>query len=209
MSWLIGVAAAYLLGSISFSLLVARWRGGFDIRERGSRNAGASNVLRLVGKGPAAGVLVLDVAKGALPVQIARSLEAPGPLVGAVAVAVVVGHVFPLLHGFRGGKGVATAAGALGSLAPLPAGLAAAIFLAVVAGTRYIALASVAAVACFPLLLYLCGRAGWTPMPPAWLTAAAVAAAALIAAKHHENLHRLRAGTEHRLGEPRPEREAA
>ncbi len=206
MSWgLLGpglIAGAYLLGSISFSLLIVRAQRGFDVRDHGSGNAGASNVLRLAGRGPAAAVLLLDVAKGVVPVQVARALDAPGSVIGGAAVAAVVGHVFPLFHGFRGGKGVATVAGALGSLSPVPAGLALGVFLAVVAASRFVSLASVVTVATFPLLVYLCGRAGWTPVAPGWLTASAVAIAALVAVKHRDNFRRLAAGTEHRLGDP-------
>ncbi len=205
MSWVLGpglVLIAYLLGSISFSLLIVRARRGFDVRDQGSGNAGASNVLRLVGPGPAVAVLLLDVAKGVVPVQVARALDAPGSVVGGAAVAAVVGHVFPIFHGFRGGKGVATVTGALGSLSLIPAGLALGVFLTVVAATRYISVASVVTVASFPLLLFLSARAGWTPAPPAWLTASAVAIAVLVAVKHLGNFRRLAAGTEHRLGEP-------
>ncbi len=194
------VAAAYLLGSISFSLLIVRLLEGFDLRDHGSGNAGTTNVLRLAGAGPAAAVLLLDVAKGVVPVQVARALDAPGPVIGGAALAAVVGHVFPVFHGFRGGKGVATVTGALGSLALVPAGLALVVFLTVVAASRYVSLASVVTVASFPMLLHLCARAGWAPPPPGWLTASAVAIAVLVAAKHHENFRRLAAGTEHRLG---------
>ncbi len=210
MSWLLGVALvliAYLVGSISFSVLIVRDRAGFDVRDRGSGNAGATNVLRLVGKGPAAAVLLLDVAKGVAPVVLARFLEAPGPIAGGAALASVAGHAFPVFHGFRGGKGVATAAGALGSLALGPAGLAALVFTAATAATRYVSLASVTAVTSFPVLLYLCGRAGWTPAPPTWLFASSLAIAALIAARHSDNFRRLAAGTEHRLGEAEPGRD--
>ena len=203
------VLGAYLLGSISFSLLIVRYRRGFDLRDHGSGNAGASNVLRLAGKGPAAAALLLDVAKGVAPVQLGRALDAPGAWIGAASVAAVVGHVFPVFHGFRGGKGVATVAGALGSLALLPACLALGVFSSVLAASRYISLASVAAVAGFPLLLYLCAGAGWTPAPPGWLVASAVVIAALIAFKHRDNFRRLAAGTEHRLGDPAPGREPA
>ncbi len=205
MSWAVGltlILGAYLLGSVSFSLLIVRAQRGFDLREHGSGNAGASNVLRLVGKGPAAAVLLLDVAKGVVPVQIARALDAPGAVIGSAAVAAVVGHVLPVFHGFRGGKGVATVTGALGSLSPIPACLALGVFVTVVAATRYVSAASVVTVASFPLLLYVCGRAGWAPAPPGWLIASAVAIAILVAVKHRDNFRRLAAGTEHRLGEP-------
>ncbi len=204
MSWsILGpglVAAAYLLGSISFSLLIVRLLEGFDLRDHGSGNAGATNVLRLAGAGPAAAVLLFDVAKGVVPVQVARALDAPGSVVGGAALAAVVGHVFPVFHGFRGGKGVATVAGALGSLAWVPAGVALVVFLTVVTASRYVSLASVVTVASFPMLLHLCARVGWTPPPPDWLTASAVAIAVLVAARHRDNFRRLAAGAEHRLG---------
>ncbi len=211
MSWLsVGlVLIAYLLGSISFSLLIVRVWQGFDVRDRGSGNAGASNVLRLAGPAPAVAVLLLDVAKGVVPVQVARMLDAPGTVVGMAAVAAVVGHIFPLFHGFRGGKGVATVTGALGSLAFLPACLALGLFITVIAATRYISVASVVTVASFPLLLYLCGRAGWTPVAPGWLIASAVAIAVLVAVRHLGNFRRLAAGTEHRLGGAGPGKEPA
>ncbi len=213
MSWsILGpglVLGAYLLGSISFSLLIVRARRGLDVRDHGSGNAGASNVLRLAGKGPAAVVLLLDVAKGVAPVQLARALDAPGAVIGSAAMAVVLGHVFPIFYGFRGGRGVATVAGALGSLAFFPACLALGVFLAVIAATRYISVASVTAVASFPLLLYLCGRAGWAPAPPGWLMASALAMMVLIAVEHRDNARRLAAGTEHRLGDAGPGSETA
>ena len=202
--WLVGpglILGAYLLGSISFSLLIVRARRGVDVRDHGSGNAGASNVLRLTGPVPAIAVLLLDVAKGVVPVQMARALDAPGALVGGAAVAVVVGHIFPVFHGFRGGKGVATVTGALGSLAFVPACLALGMFLVIAAATRYISVASMVTVASFPLLLYLCAGVGWAPAVPGWLAASAVAIAVLIVGKHHENFRRLMAGTEHRLGD--------
>ncbi len=197
------VLSAYLLGSISFSLLIVRALRGFDLRDHGSGNAGASNVLRLAGKGPAVVVVLLDVAKGVVPIQVARALEAPGAVLGAAAVAAVVGHIFPLFHGFRGGKGVATVTGALGSLALIPAGLALGVFSVLIAATRYISVASVVTVACFPLLLYLRGLLGWAPPPPGWLMISAIIIAALVAAKHSGNFRRLAAGTENRLGNAR------
>ncbi len=212
MSWLLGIGlvlGAYLLGSISFSLLIVRARAGFDVRDRGSGNAGATNVLRLVGKGPAVVTLLLDVAKGAAPVLLARALDAPGEVAGGAALAAVTGHALPLFHGFRGGKGVATAAGALGCLAPGPAGLAALVFAVVIVATRYVSLGSVTAVASFPVLLYVSAAADWTPTPPGWLLASSLAIAILIAARHRDNLRRLASGTERRFGESEAGREPA
>jgi acyl phosphate:glycerol-3-phosphate acyltransferase len=134
---------------------------------------------------------------------VARRLGAPPPVVAAAAVAVVLGHVYPVFLRFRGGKGVATTAGALGSLAPLPALACVGVFVAAVAWKRYVSLGSIAAVGAFPLLLVLAGRLGWTPPPSPWTVGGAVAIAALVVVKHRSNLRRLRAGTERRLGEPR------
>jgi glycerol-3-phosphate acyltransferase PlsY len=198
--WLALVAAAYLLGAVSWSLLIVRAFEGFDIRTVGSGNAGATNVLRNVGAAPAVAVLALDVAKGVVPVLTARALQAPGAVVGAAAVAAVVGHVFPVYHSFRGGKGVATAAGAMGALALGPALLAAVAFALVVAATRYVSLASMTAVGLFPLLIFAAGSAGWIAPPPAWLLASAAAVALLVIAAHHQNIRRLLAGTEEPLG---------
>jgi acyl phosphate:glycerol-3-phosphate acyltransferase len=202
MTWAILVLGAYLLGAVSFSLLIVKARQGVDIRTVGSGNAGATNVLRTAGVKPALAVLCLDVAKGAGPVVAARALDAPGPVVGATAVAAVVGHVLPAYYGFRGGKGVATATGALAPLAPWAALAAAGVFALVVAATRYVSLASIGALGSFPVLVYAGGRAGWWPAP-AWLLSSAVAVAVLVAVMHRANVRRLLDGSEHRLGEHR------
>jgi glycerol-3-phosphate acyltransferase PlsY len=201
--WAALVLGAYLLGAVSFSLLIVRALRGIDVRTVGSGNAGATNVLRTAGVKPALAVLVLDVTKGVLPVLIARALEAPGPVVGATAVAAVVGHVLPVYYGFQGGKGVATATGALASLAPLAALASAGVFALVVAATRTLSLASISAIGLFPVLIYAGSRAGWTSPSPAWLLASAAAVAVLVVFMHRDNVRRLIDGSEHRLGEPR------
>ncbi len=203
MSWAALVLGAYLLGSVSFSVLAVRALRGVDIRSVGSGNAGATNVLRAAGMGPAAAVLLLDVAKGVAAVLAAYRLDAPGPVIGATAVAVALGHVLPLYYGFRGGKGVATVAGALGALAPLPMTLAVVFFALLVAVSRVVALASIVTAAVFPLLVWLCGRAGFTAPAPAWLLVTAAALCLLVIVKHGANIGRLRAGTEPRLGAAR------
>lgn len=199
-SWMPLVLGSYLVGAISFSLLVVRMLKGADIRSLGSGNAGATNVLRTTGKGPAVLVLVLDVAKGALAVWLARFLGAPGEIVGACAVAAVAGHIFPVYYGFRGGKGVATATGAVGGLAPLAALGAATVFGLVVASTRFVSLGSCVAIGVFPMLLLFFGRLGWTSPPGEWLLATAVVLALLIIGKHQKNLRRILEGSESRLG---------
>ncbi len=132
------VLLAYLIGSLSFALLLVRWRTGRDIRTEGSGNAGATNVLRSHGKALGITVAVLDIAKGAFPVWLVRQVTADPRYAAAAGLAAILGHVFPLYSGFRGGKGVATAIGAFLVLAPLAALVSVAIFVVVVAITRYV-----------------------------------------------------------------------
>lgn len=199
------VPLAYLAGALPFSYLIVRLLRGVDIRTVGSGNAGATNVLRAAGRGPALLALVLDACKGAAMVLLARALGSAPPLVAAVAVAAVVGHVYPVFLGFRGGKGVATAAGTLGALVPWATAVALLVFVLLVAATRYVSLGSVVAAVLFPLLL-VAGRVSGCLAAEAFpaLLAAAFAIAALVLWKHRDNLRRLRAGTESKLGAPRP-----
>lgn len=195
------VLGAYLLGSISFSYLIVKAKEGKDVRTVGSGNAGATNVLRASGKKPAMLVLVLDIAKGVLAVVAARELAAPPSVVGAAAVAVVLGHVFPVFLGFRGGKGVATSAGVMGALAPAAMLFTLLVFLAVVAWKRYVSLGSMVAAAVFPLLAWACQRLGWVRHEDSWLIAGSAAIALIIIVKHWTNVQRLLQGAEPRLGE--------
>jgi acyl phosphate:glycerol-3-phosphate acyltransferase len=187
------IAAAYLIGSIPFALLLARRWGAEDLRRIGSGNLGAANVLRA--SGLTAGVLVaaLDIAKGAVSVVLAQRLVGPGPGPAAAGVAAIVGHVYPVWLGFRGGKGVATACGVFTVLTPLAVPPAIAIFLASVWVTRYISVGSVLASVVLPPAAYVTGS-------PGPVVAAAVAASALIVFRHRSNLVRLREGTERRFG---------
>jgi glycerol-3-phosphate acyltransferase PlsY len=195
------VLGAYLLGSVSFSYLIVKAKEGMDVRTVGSGNAGATNVLRASGKGPALAVLLLDIIKGVLAVVVARSLQAPPPVVGAAAVAVVLGHVFPVFLGFRGGKGVATSAGAMGALAPAAMFLTLLVFVAVVSWKRYVSLGSIVAASSFPLLAWTGQRMGWVANEDPWLIAASAAIALIVVIKHRTNLQRLLHGAEPRLGE--------
>jgi glycerol-3-phosphate acyltransferase PlsY len=187
------VVVGYLLGSISFAVLVVRLKTGRDIRQEGSGNAGATNVLRAHGKGLAILVALLDVAKGAVAVLLVRLVTADPRYAAAAGFAAVLGHVFPIFYGFRGGKGVATAVGAFLVLAPGPMGLSVAVFLLVVLLTRYVSLGSVIAMTLLPLLAGFLG-ASW----PAVVAAAGTAV--LVIFKHLENLKRLARGEERRLG---------
>jgi glycerol-3-phosphate acyltransferase PlsY len=200
MRWLPLIAGSYLLGSVSFSYLIVRLLRGLDVRRVGSGNAGATNVLRSAGAWPAVAALVLDLGKGAAVVAAAQRLEAPPAAVGGAALAVVAGHVFPVFFGLRGGRGVATATGALGWLAPLAAVGAVAVFAAVVARTRVVSLGSIAGAAVLPPLMLVTGH--WAPAEARQpeVLAAAVAIAGLVIVRHVPNLRRLRTGREPRLG---------
>lgn len=187
------VLAGYLLGSVPFGLLLG-WRRGVDIRERGSRNIGATNVLRVVGKAEAAATLVLDGLKGAAPVLAARVLGTGDPWAAAAGLSAVLGHCFPVFLRFRGGKGVATALGAL--LAALPAvGLVAVlVWLLTALSFRYSSLAALLAAASVPV-----AAAAWEGRGP--LLAFTLVLAGLIVVRHHENIRRLWRGEEQKIGQ--------
>ena len=189
------VVLAYLVGSLSFATILVRFTTGKDIRTEGSGNAGATNVLRAHGKGLALVVAALDIGKGALAVWLVRLVTADSRYAAAAGLAAVLGHVFPVFYGFRGGKGVATAVGAFLVLAPLATLVCIGVFLAIVAATRYVSLGSVVSVALLPPLAGLVFDA----REPVVLAGSAVAV--LVTFKHIGNLNRLAAGTESRLGQ--------
>jgi glycerol-3-phosphate acyltransferase PlsY len=185
----------YILGSIPFGYLIYRWRQGKDIRNTGSGNIGATNVLRSAGPGAAAATLLLDAGKGWAAVTIASAISGGSPAaIGLGAFAVIAGHCFPLFLRFRGGKGVATGLGAFLAISPSAILICAAIFVLVAAIWRYTSLASMTAAAAFPFILLARGSAS----PP--LLAAGFAGGALIIERHRANIHRLRTGTESRIG---------
>jgi glycerol-3-phosphate acyltransferase PlsY len=188
------VGVAYLLGSMSFAVLLVRLSTGKDIRSEGSGNAGATNVLRAHGKGLGLAVALLDIGKGALAVALVRLATLDPRYAAAAAFAAVLGHVLPLFYGFRGGKGVATAVGAFLVLAPWPTLACVAVFVLVVAITRYVSLGSVVALVLLPPIAGLVFHA---PRP---VVLAAAATAVLVVLKHRENLKRLASGTERKLG---------
>ncbi len=188
------VAIAYLAGSVPFGLLIARLKGNVDLRRVGSGNIGATNVLRAVGKGAAALTLVGDIGKGAAAVALARGLGAPSRILAAVALAAVLGHLFPIFLGFRGGKGVATTLGVVLAAMPVVGGLLILVWLLVAVVWRYSSLAALAAAAALPALAWLLdGR----PV----MVLFGVLSAALIFWRHRENIGRLRHGTEGRIGQ--------
>jgi glycerol-3-phosphate acyltransferase PlsY len=188
------IAVGYGLGSLPTGLLIARWQKGVDIRQHGSGNIGMTNVLRAVGKGAAALTLVGDLAKGLIPVLLARACLTSPWAIGAVALAAVVGHLYPLFAGFRGGKGVATTLGVFIPLLPGPLLIASAVWAACLAFRRQVSLGSLAAAASLPIVALLWG------FPAAYVLFALVAAA-LIWYRHGENIQRLLAGTEPTIGQ--------
>jgi len=194
---------AYLLGSLIGSLLVGRLRGGVDIRRLGSGNAGGTNALRTQGLGFAIWVMVIDIGKGWLAAGVLAPLNLPGigidPLVDrawlavACAIAVVLGHVYPVWYGFRGGKGAATLIGVLLGLKPAAILPVFAVWLVVVMLSGFVGLATMVAVASFPVYLLLTDAA---PSPA--LLAFGCVMTLFVCYTHRANIERMRAGTESR-----------
>jgi glycerol-3-phosphate acyltransferase PlsY len=200
--------AGYLLGSTPSGYLAGRWLKGIDIRQEGSGSTGATNVLRVVGKGPALAVLLVDVFKGTAAVLLARSLLDPA-LAGtdgwvvAAGLAALAGHIWPVWLGWRGGKAVATALGMLLGLS-WPVGLAClGVFLSVLVVSRIVSLSSVAAAVALPLLMLAWFRHQGMDLRWPYLLLALVTSV-LVIWRHRSNLSRLLAGTEPRLGQARP-----
>jgi glycerol-3-phosphate acyltransferase PlsY len=191
--WLL---ASYLLGAVTTSYLAARLVRGIDLREHGSRNLGATNLYRVLGWRYAIPVGVFDVAKGAIPVLLFAPRIAPSQLVALLCgVVAIVGHVFSVFVRFRGGKGVATAAGVMLALSPAALGVAALVWVVLVFATGYVSLGSIAAAAVFPVAVYLLER----PDRPEILWVDVLVAAAIIWL-HRANITRLLQGTENRFG---------
>jgi glycerol-3-phosphate acyltransferase PlsY len=185
---------AYLIGAVPIGWMVARAFGVRDIRRHGSGNMGATNLLRTLGRRAGIVTLLGDVIKGGLAVFTAAALSGGDLVVTAAAtVAAVVGNCWSVFLGFRGGKGVATGLGALLWIVPWATLAALPVFVAVVATTRYVSLASLLAAACVPLGAVMLHY-------PSSSAVASLVVAAIVAARHHANIGRLRAGTESRLG---------
>lgn len=193
---------AYLLGSVIGSLLVGRLRGGVDIRTQGSGNAGGTNALRTQGAWFAAAVMLIDVTKGFIAVTVVPALSLPGipadPLVSrdwlavTCAISAVMGHVYPLWHEFRGGKGAATLVGVLSGIAPAALGPVLGVWLVTVLLSGYVGLGTMLAACAFPAFL-LISQAAAAPV----LTLG-VAMAVFVAYTHRSNIRRMWAGSESR-----------
>ena len=198
MTAVVFLLGAYLLGSIPFGLVIVWAVTGRDIRQGGSGNIGATNARRAAGNIAGAMTLVADMAKGAVPVALAMSTPTASNLLGGVFVPVValaafIGHLYPIFLKFKGGKGVATAAGGLAPVAPGVILVALAAFIAVVAWGRRVSLGSLTAAVMLPL-------GGIFFQLPLALTGIMAVMALFIVLRHRENIRRLLNGTEPKLG---------
>ena len=202
---------SYLIGSIPFSWLVARAFSDQDLRDVGSGNVGATNVMRNAGKRAGIVALLLDLSKGVVAVVLARlivdskswplvftlgasdPLHAPSLWIGLAALIAVLGHLYPVWLKFRGGKGVATAAGVFLALDPRSLGAALIVFARALIVTKYVSVASMAAAASLPIWIRFLSR------PPMWINLAAITIALLVIVKHHSNIARLARGEERKF----------
>jgi len=184
---------AYLMGSVSTAILVARLSGLKDPREVGSGNPGATNILRYGGKKAAILTLAGDITKGVIPVVAAHLLNAESPVMAATMLAVFLGHLFPVFHGFKGGKGVATAAGALTALHPWVGLTLVAAWLGTALVTRYSSLSALLAAVTSPVAVW------WFTGEP-WRTGATAVMCAILLWRHRSNIRNLLAGKEPKIG---------
>lgn len=191
MDVIIFAGIAYLIGSISTAVLVCKFMGLPNPTTEGSKNPGATNVLRVGGKNAAIIVLAADAAKGFISVLIAKIFAVSGFGLGLVAAAAVVGHIFPLFSGFKGGKGVATALGGILGLSIIVGFISAIIWAGVAFITKYASLASLVALALAPVFMLFISNSAYF-IPVAVITA-------LVAWRHMGNIERLRSGTESKL----------
>lgn len=212
LSFVVILVLSYLVGSIPTSILAGRLLRGIDIRQHGSGNAGATNVFRVLGTGPGIAVMLLDLLKGVLAVGVIAQLriegEAPpeflypngdGWMMVAAGGAAVLGHIYTIYAGFKGGKGVATGAGVAVALAPVPVLVGIALFGLIVWTTRYVSLASMVAAASLPLTQLLRAAVFGVHVPaPVWWFCAIVPL--LIVFTHRANIGRLLHGRESRVG---------
>ncbi len=199
----------YLLGSVSFAVIVSRIYAKDDVRNHGSHNAGMTNVLRVYGVGPAACTLLGDFGKGILAVILGRVIFSAFGIAGMDAgyiagLGALFGHLFPLWFGFKGGKGVLTSIGILLAVNPLVMVILLAIMLPFVFIVRIVSLASITGAAIYPLLTYMVRV--FQHQPPLWDTVFAVIFAAMVIWMHRSNIVRLLNGTEKKLTLPKKEK---
>jgi glycerol-3-phosphate acyltransferase PlsY len=202
MSLVLAAVLGYLLGAIPFGLIIGRLTKGIDLREYGSHRTGATNALRTLGTPAAAAVFVLDVAKGVAAVLLARTLFGGDPMVewaaAAAGVAAIVGHNWSVFIGFTGGRGVATSAGALGAMSPWAIVIVAPIVLLTIWRSRYVSLGSVTGALGAPIITAALATIGAASVPAIAYT---LASGLLVTMAHADNIGRLRAGTERKIGQ--------
>jgi glycerol-3-phosphate acyltransferase PlsY len=201
MSLLLAALLGYLLGAIPFGLMVGRLTRGIDLRDYGSHRTGATNALRTLGLRAAALVFLLDVGKGVAAVVLARLLFADDPLVEWAAAiagfAAIVGHNWSVFIRFTGGRGVATSAGGLGAMSPWTILIVAPIVIGIIWRTRYVSLGSITGGLLAPVITAVLWAVGAASVPA---IAYAAASGLLVTAAHGDNIARLRAGTERKIG---------
>ena len=202
MSVLLAAVLGYLLGAVPFGLIIGRMTKGIDLREHGSHRTGATNALRTLGTGAAISVFVLDVTKGVVAVVLARLFFAADPLVEWAAalagLAAVVGHNWSAFIGFTGGRGVATSAGALGAVSIWTIPILAPIVALVIWRSRFVSLGSIVGALGAPIITALLASLG---AATASAIGYALASGLLVTAAHADNIGRLRAGTERKIGQ--------
>lgn len=191
---IIAIVISYLLGSVSFSVVIAKWMKGIDIRQHGSGNAGATNTLRVLGKGPAIGVLALDVLKGMGAVWLGKWLGADNGWIPVLCgIAAIVGHNWPVYFRFKGGKGIATTIGVMATLSFLPALFAGIIAILSIVFTRYVSLGSLLFTGLLPIFIVLLGR----PWEVFW---ASLLLCIFAFVRHRSNIVKIVQGKENKIG---------
>ncbi|WP_257347718.1 glycerol-3-phosphate 1-O-acyltransferase PlsY [Pseudalkalibacillus decolorationis] len=195
MNVLLVIAIGYLIGSISFSYIIAKKIKKIDIRTQGSGNAGATNTLRLLGWGPAVAVLLLDASKGIGAVLISNMLGVQGWVAFLAGLFAIVGHNWPIYYGFRGGKGVATTIGVFAILVFIPTLISGIAAIVTIVLTRYVSLGSLVFMILAPILTAVFGGYGLTYL------GLALAMSLLSIWRHRTNIYRLFTGTENKIGQ--------
>lgn len=196
---------SYVLGSISFGIIISKFWQGIDIRDYGSKNAGFTNVYRVIGPLPALIVLILDVAKGMLAVLLIAQISFDSVALSMIdlkilaGIFVILGHVFPAFAGFKGGKGMATGLGVLVSIIPVEVAIALVLFVLIVAITRYVSLGSLSATV-FIFLALIFERYYFKYEVPTQLMVMISFLTVFIFFNHRSNIKRLLAGTENKFG---------